>query len=86
MAQRALQREHVAPSANGMGRVGVPAPVRMKPDPSLLAPLRHSTGDCLTGQGAVPTIRRKQPFLRLAAAERLEQRERLLTCTNGAGL
>lgn len=86
MAQRALQREHVAPPANGMGRVGVPAPVRMKPDPCLFAPLRHSTSNGLTGQGAIPTIRRKQPLLRLAAAERLEQRERLLACTNGAGL
>ena len=64
----------------------VAASVRCEPDIYLPSPHRHASGHRLTGQWAIPFITWKKPVPRLAAAQRLEQRQRVGADADGAGL
>ena len=63
----------------------VAASVRCEPDIYLPSPHRHASGHRLTGQWAIPFITWKKPVTRLAAAQRLEQRQRVGADADGAG-
>ena len=69
-----------------MSRMGVPAAIGMEPDVCFLAPHRHASGHPLPGQWPIPFITWKEPVLRSAAAQRLEQRQRVGADTDGARL
>ena len=69
-----------------MSRMGVSAAVRVEPDVCFLAPHRHASGHRLTGQWAIPFITWEKPVPRLAAAQRLKQRQRVGADADGAGL
>ena len=62
------------------------ASVRKKPDVCLPFPHRHASGHRLTGQWAIPFNTWKKPVTRLAAAQRLEQRQRVGADADSAGL
>ena len=69
-----------------MSRMGVPATVRVEPDVCFPAPHRHASGHRLTGQWAIPFITWEKPVPRLAAAQRLEELQRVGADADGAGL
>ena len=85
VAECCLQGENIHPAANCMSRMGVPATMGMEPDVCLPAPHRHASGHRLTGQWAIPFITWKEPVPRLAAAQRLEQLQRVGADADGAG-
>ena len=66
--------------------MGVAATVRVEPDVCLPSPHRHASSHRLTGQWAIPFITREKPVPRLAAAQRLEQLQRVGADADGAGL
>ena len=68
-----------------MSRIGVAAAVRVEMHFGSFSPFGHASGHCLPGQWAIPFITWKKPVLRLAAAQRLEQRNRVGADANGAG-
>ena len=69
-----------------MSGMGVAATVRVEPDVCLPSPHGHASGHRLTGQWAIPFVTWKKPVLRLAAAQRLEQLQRVGADADGAGL
>ena len=69
-----------------MSRMGVAAAVRVEPDVCFPAPHRHASGHRLTGQWAIPFITWEKPVPRLAAAQRLEELQRVGADADGAGL
>ena len=69
-----------------MSRMGVPATVRVEPDVCFPAPHRHASSHRLTGQWAIPFITWEKPVPRLAAAQRLEELQRVGADADGAGL
>ena len=69
-----------------MSGMGVTATVRVEPDVCLPSPHRHASGHRLTGQWAIPFITWEKPVPRLAAAQRLEQLQRVGADADGAGL
>ena len=81
-----MQGENINPASNCMSRIGVAATVRVEPDVCFPPPHRHASGHRLTGQWAIPFITWKKPVTRLAAAQRLEQRQRGGDDADGAGL
>ena len=68
-----------------MSRMGVAATVRVEPDVCFPPPHGHASGHRLTGQWAIPFITWKKPVTRLAAAQRLEQRQRVGADADGTG-
>ena len=86
VAERRRERENIHPPPNCMSRMGVPAAMGMEPDVCFLAPHRHASGHRLTGQWAIPFITWEKPVPRLAAAQRLEQLQRVGADADGAGL
>ena len=69
-----------------MSDMGVAATVRVEQDVCLPSPHRHASGHSLTGQWANPFITWEKPVTRLAAAQRLEQLERVGADADGSGL
>ena len=69
-----------------MSGMGVTATVRVEPDVCRPSPHRHASGHGLTGQWAIPFITWEKPVTRLAAAKGLEERQRVGTDADGAGL
>ena len=69
-----------------MSRMGVPAAMGMKPDVCFPAPHRHASSHGLTGQWPIPFITWEKPVPRLAAAQRLKQRQRVGADADGTGL
>ena len=68
-----------------MSRMGVAATVRVEVHFGSFSPSGHASGHRLTGQWAIPFITWKKPVTRLAAAQRLEQRQRVGADADGAG-
>ena len=66
--------------------MGVPAAMGMEPDVCFPAPHRYASGHRLTGQWAIPFITWEKPVARLAAAQRLEELQRVGADADGAGL
>jgi|TARA_B100000073_G_scaffold76124_1_gene57428 hypothetical protein len=60
--------------------------IGMEPDVCFPAPHRHAGGHDLTGQWKIPFITWEKPVTRLAAAQRLIQRQRIHADEDGAGL
>ena len=69
-----------------MSGMGVAATVRVEVHVGSLSPSGHASGDPLPGQWPIPFITWKEPVLRSAAAQRLEQLQRGGADANGAGL
>ena len=85
MAERCRKGENINPASNRKSGMCVAASVRCEPDIYLPSPHRHASGHRLTGQWAIPFITWKKPVTRLAAAQRLEQRQRVGADADGAG-
>ena len=60
--------------------------MRVEPDVCFPPPHRHASGHRLTGQWAIPLITWEKPVPRLAAAQRLEQLQRVGADADGSGL
>ena len=86
VAERRRERENIHPPPNCMSGMGVAATVRVEPDVCLPSPHRHASGHRLTGQWAIPFITWEKPVPRLAAAQRLEQLQRVGADADGSGL
>ena len=69
-----------------MSRMGVAATVRVEVHVGCLSPSRHASGHPLPGQWPIPFITWKEPVLRSAAAQGLEQLKRGGADADGAGL
>ena len=69
-----------------MSRVGVAATVRVEVHVGYLSPSGHASGHPLPGQWPIPFITWKEPVLRSAAAQQLEQLQRGGADADSAGL
>ena len=69
-----------------MSRMGVAATVRVEVHVGSFSPYGHASGDPLPGQWPIPLITWKEPVLRSAAAQGLEQLQRGDADADGAGL
>ena len=69
-----------------MSRMGVAAMVRVEPDVWLPSPHGHASGHPLPGHWPIPFITWKEPVLRTAATQGLEQLQRGGAGADGAGL
>ena len=86
VAERRRERENIHPPPNCMSGMGVAATVRVGPDVCFPSPHRNASGHRLTGQWAIPFITWEKPVPRLAAAQRLEQLQRVGADADGSGL
>ena len=69
-----------------MSGMGVAATVRVEPDVCFPSPHRHASDHRLAGQWGISFITREKPVPRLAAAQGLEQLQRVSANADGAGL
>ena len=69
-----------------MRRMGEAATVQVEPDVCFPSPQGHASGNRLAGQWAIPFISWKKPVAKLAAAQRLDQVQRVGAIADGAGL
>ena len=67
-----------------MSGMGVVETVRVEMHVGSLSPSGHASGHPLPGQWPIPFITWKEPVLRSATAQRLEQRQRVVADTEGA--
>ena len=86
VAERRRERENIHPPPNCMSGMGVAATVRVEVHVGSLSPSGHASGHPLPGQWPIPFITWKEPVLRTAAAQRLEQLQRGGADADGAGL
>ena len=85
MSEGRLKSEDITSPLNRVRRMAMPQLMRVDVETCDSSPHRHASGHRLKGQWAIPFIAWKKPVTRLAAAQRLEQRQRVGADADGAG-
>ena len=85
VAERRRKGEDILPPPICMSGMGVEATVRVVVQVGSLSPSGHASGHPLPGQWPIPFITWKEPVLRSAAAQRLEQLKGGGADADGAG-